>query len=299
MFSDSTKTRDRRCQSAARRGGASARSGEREARAPAQLVRGCGVAASVGDRRKPEQRRRGRAPGERDEECLACLVSPVLLAPGDHVAIEGAAASASPTASRTCARCAPRMCDHPRRRRRIGNRQGAAELRLRPRRGSRRQGDRTEAGERERGVIREAGALRALERAPVGSGGSRGSPRRSASVASTQCRRDREDVVAVVEANGVGGEGSCRREIASAERPSAPVRPTLRLPSHPRARRTRGGLRRRVRARARAARLAEGRERQHQLTMAVSQARRARPASANRAVPASSAASRSSSSVAR
>ena len=121
--------------------------GERETRARAELVGRCRVASRLGQLRQPEQGRRRRAPGERDEQALTRLVRPLRLGPVEDVAVELLGGI------RVAGRCgAARELDAgqsggPRRSRGLGRRERLSRQLLRP--------SQLTAGERERRLARK------------------------------------------------------------------------------------------------------------------------------------------------
>ena len=256
---------------------------------------------ALGDLREPEQRSRGGAAGERDEEALTRLVRSLQLRPLEHRAVEAFGGIGVPGRrgdARELDACVGR---DPGRVGRLGGRKrlplellGLVQVAARER-------ARAECGERERRVVAEPDARRELERAPVCLHRGRAvlPPLRHPRL--EQQPRDAERVVPdrVRVAEDRRRHGGDRGDVPGARRASradeaarrgAPVVP-CRLERRARVSRHRvgpllvAGLRERER---------EGQLREPELLR-----RRRRAASVSARSPASSAASRSSSSVAR
>ena len=241
-----------------------------------------------------------RASRERDEERFACLVAPRLLAPARTSRYRVAALSVSPAASRTCASRRFRMCHQPGRRRRVGHRQGPAVLRF---------GlfdvSASESGGAEPGRARTRRDRRSRPARSPRALGSTQPPRRVRIAAllrqpslEQRCRNG-ANVVVLVQANRFGDQRRGCRDVSLVSAPTAPVRADDPAPHlSPRASKPRRASSASATARstgpARSYAKASAKR-----ASAVSQGASLCAASPRARSPASMAASRSSSSVAR
>jgi hypothetical protein len=140
----------------------------------------------------------GRAAGKRDKECLTCIVSPRLVRPFDDGAAQRRRGFDITTLLEHFCKPRARVCDQPRMRDGIGDRERATTVRLGSVQVALCERDRTKPGQRKGSVIGKARPLGAFERSTV-----RGRRRLRVSALLCQarfeqCCRDRTDVVVAV-----------------------------------------------------------------------------------------------------